>query len=189
MQDEQSVLTRLVDRFAAGRLSRRDLVQNLAAIVAVAAGAAKAEGRAEAAALASGEALAGPASAAQAAAANSATPTFTALGLNHLALRVTDPDRAQAFYQRHLGMTALSIGAALPKVLACGPHTVTLFKGARPEIDHFCFTVPNYDAKAAEARVRAAGLTPEVEDDRVHFRDPDGYRVQVGGPTAGGQRG
>ena len=165
MQDE-TLLTTLVDRFAEGRLSRRDLVQGLAAIVAATAGVAKAEGRAEAAA-----------------------PTFTALGLNHLALRVTDPDRSQAFYQRHLGMTALSIGASLPKVLACGPHTVTLFKGARPEIDHFCFTVPGYDAKAAEARVRGAGLTPEVEDDRVHFRDPDGYRVQVGGPTAGGQRG
>ena len=131
---------------------------------------------------------AGPASAAQAAAANSATPTFTALGLNHLALRVTDPDRAQAFYQRHLGMTALSIGAALPKVLACGPHTVTLFKGARPEIDHFCFTVPNYDAKAAEARVRAAGLTPEVEDDRVHFRDPSFNNLQaVPAMAEGGQ--
>lgn len=154
----------LVDRFAEGRLSRRDLVRGLSAIVASAAAAG---GSAQA---------------------QRQSATFEALGLNHLALRVTDPDRSQAFYTRHLGMTPLAIGAALPKVLACGPHTVTLFRGDRAEIDHFCFTVSGYDAAKAEARVRAAGLTPEVEDDRVHFRDPDGLRVQVGGPTAGGQR-
>lgn len=163
----------LVDWFAAGRLSRRDLVRGLSALVAATAGSASA-----AAATAAGRPAQGQSRAA----------TFDALGLNHLALRVTDPDRSQAFYQRHLGLTPLAIGAALPKVLACGPHTVTLFRGDRAEIDHFCFTVSGYDAKAAEARVRAAGLVPEVEDDRVHFRDPDGLRVQVGGPTAGGQR-
>lgn len=161
----------LVDRFAAGRLSRRDLVGGLTALVASVAQAARAE-----------------ASSPLAAQAATRPPTFTATGLNHLALRVTDPDRSQAFYVQHLGLTPLAIGARDPRVLAGGPHTLTLFKGERPALDHFCFTVPNYDAKQAEARVRTAGLTPEVEDDRVHFRDPDGYRVQVGGPTAGGQR-
>lgn len=169
-----SEIETLVDRFAAGRLSRRDLVRGLSALVGATASAVAATGRS---ARAQGQA-----------AAPIGTATFEARGLNHLALRVTDPDRSQAFYERHLGMAPLAIGAALPKVLACGPHTVTLFRGDRAELDHFCFTVAGYDAGAAEARVRAAGLTPEVEDDRVHFRDPDGLRVQVGGPTAGGQR-
>lgn len=153
-------ITTLVDRFAAGRLSRRDLVRNLAGLVAAAASQAEAQTR---------------------------RGTFEALDLNHLALRVTDPDRSQAFYARHLGMTPIPINAPAPKLVACGPHTVTLFKADRAEIDHVCFTVPDYDAKDAAGRLRAVGLTPEIEDDRVHFRDPDGYRLQVGGPAAGGQ--
>jgi catechol 2,3-dioxygenase-like lactoylglutathione lyase family enzyme len=72
--------------------------------------------------------------------------------------------------------------------MACGPHVLNLFEAAAPQMDHVCFTVPGYDAKAAADRLRAQGLIPEVEADRVHFRDPDGYKLQVGGPNAGGQR-
>lgn len=179
MQNDDATLTTLVDRFAAGRLTRRDLVQALAGLVATAASTAKVEGWVEAREEAALATLGQP---------SPVAPTFAAAGLNHLALRVTDPDRSQAFYQRHLGLAPLGIGSGDPRVLAAGPHTLTLFKGERAVLDHFCFTVAGYDAREAEARVRTAGLTPEVEDDRVHFRDPDGYRVQVGGPTAGGQR-
>ena len=56
-------------------------------------------------------------------------------------------------------------------------------------MDHVCCHRPRcYDAKAAEARLRAQGVEPIVEDDRVHFLDPDGYKLQVGGPNAGGQQ-
>lgn len=156
----------MVDHFVAGRLSRRDLVLGLTSLVAAAAGTA-------------------PASAAQT---STRTSTFQALGLNHLALRVTDLDRSQAFYERHLGMTVIPLSAPSPRLMACGPHVLNLFKADRPQMDHVCFTVPNYDATDAIARLRAQGITPDVEADRVHFLDPDGYKLQVGGPTAGGQR-
>jgi catechol 2,3-dioxygenase-like lactoylglutathione lyase family enzyme len=155
----------MVDEFIAGRLTRRQLVWGLAAL---AAGAAS--GR--------------PA----AAAAQQRSSTFQALGLNHLALRVTDLDRSQAFYERHLGMTRIPIAADSPRLMACGPHVLNLFQAAAPRMDHVCFTVPDYDAKDAAARLRAQSITPDIEDDRVHFLDPDGYRLQVGGPTAGGQQ-
>jgi metallothiol transferase len=157
-------ISALVDQFAAGRLSRRDLVRGLTAIVAAAAGTSAR------------------------AAAQQRQSTFQALGLNHLALRVTDLDRTQAFYERHLGMTVIPIGAAAPRLLACGPHVLNFFPAPQPQLDHVCFTVPDYDARDAAARLRAQGITPDVEDDRVHFLDPDGYKLQVGGPTAGGQR-
>lgn len=156
-----SEIAAMVDRFAAGRLSRRELVQRLGAIVGSAGGGAQAPRRAT---------------------------TFQAEGLNHLALRVTDLDRSQAFYERHLGMTVIPLDGGSPRLMACGPHVLNLFKADRPQMDHVCFTVPNYDAVEAAARLRAQGITPEVEADRVHFRDPDGYKLQVGGPTAGGQR-
>ena len=114
--------------------------------------------------------------------------TFHALGLNHLALRVTDLDRSQAFYERHLGMTRIPSPAASPRAMACGPHVLNLFQAAAPQMDQVRFTVPDYDPKAAAERLRAQSIVPDVEDDRVHFLDPDGYKLQVGGPNAGGQR-
>jgi len=154
----------MVEQFVSGRMTRRELVWGLTALVATAAGTS--------------------------AAAQPRPPagTFQALGLNHLALRVTDLDRSQAFYERQLGMTRIPGGSGSPRLMACGPHVLNLFKADAPQMDHVCFTVPDYDAQAAEARVRAAGLEPIVEADRVHFLDPDGYKLQVGGPNAGGQQ-
>ena len=158
-------ITSMVEQFAVGRLSRRELVCAITALVATAA-----RGR-------SGIAHAQP-----------RASTFQALGLNHLALRVTDLDRSQAFYERHLGMTVIPSRAESPRLMACGPHVLNLFKAAQPQMDHVCFTVPDYDAKVAAARLRAQKIEPDVEADRVHFLDPDGYKLQVGGPTAGGQQ-
>jgi catechol 2,3-dioxygenase-like lactoylglutathione lyase family enzyme len=155
----------MVDQFIAGRLSRRQLVWGLGALMAGAASPP-----------------------AKAAGGQQRSSTFQALGLNHLALRVTDLDRSQAFYERHLGMTRIPIAADSPRLMACGPHVLNLFQASAPQMDHVCFTVPDYDARDAAARLRAQNITPDVEDDRVHFLDPDGYRLQVGGPNAGGQQ-
>lgn len=153
----------MVDQFIAGRLTRRELVWKLGTLVAAAASGSPAH-------------------------AQQPSSTFQALGLNHLALRVRDLDRSQAFYERHLGMTRIPIGADSPRLMACGPHVINLFQAASPQMDHVCFTVPDYDPKVAIARLRGQNITPDVEDDRVHFLDPDGYKLQVGGPNAGGQQ-
>jgi lactoylglutathione lyase len=158
-------ITSMVEQFAAGRLSRRDLVLGLTAIVAAAASGAS-----------------------NVAHAQQRPSTFQALGLNHLALRATNLDRSQAFYERHLGMTRIPSGASSPLLMACGPHVLNLYEAAQPRMDHVCFTVPDYEPIAAANRLRAQGITPDVEADRVHFYDPDGYKLQVGGPNAGGQR-
>src|SRR5262245_29629344 len=89
----------MIEQFVAGRLTRRELVWGLTALIAAAAGA-------------SADAQAPPSS------------TFQALGLNHLALRVTDLDRSQAFYQRHLGMARIPGGSGSPRLMACGPHVL-----------------------------------------------------------------
>jgi len=162
-----SEITSMVEQFTRGRVSRRELVWGLTAMVVAAGGGAD---RAEA---------------------QQRLSTFQALGLNHLALRVHDLDRAQAFYERHLGMTRISLpgaaGNGSPRLMACGPHVLNLFEAREPKMDHVCFTVPDYDSKEAAERLRAQGIPPDVEGDRVHFLDPDGYRLQVGGPDAGGQ--
>lgn len=162
----QRDITEMVEQFAAGRLTRRELVSGLTALVAAAA-----TGR-------GGTVSAQP-----------PASTFQALGLNHLALRVTDLDRSQAFYEQHLGMTLIPTGdRSSLRLMACGPHVINMFKAAAPQMDHVCFTVPNYDVKDAIQRLRAKNIVPDVEADRTHFLDPDGYKLQVGGPTAGGQQ-
>ena len=160
----QSEIAAIVDQFEAGRLSRRQLVGRLAALVAAASAAAGA------------------------ASAQRGPSTFEALGLNHLALRVTDLDRSQSFYEQHLGMKLIGKGGSSPRLMACGPHVLNLFQADKPQMDHVCFTVPDYDPKVAVARLRARNLEVDLQGDRTHFFDPDGYKLQVGGPNAGGQR-
>jgi metallothiol transferase len=165
MKDEIGVIGVMVDQFATGRWSRRELVAGLAALIASAGTAGSRVAHAQ------------------------SPSTFQALGLNHLALRVTDLDRSQSFYEQHLGMTLIDSGdRSSLRLMACGPHVMNLFKAAAPQMDHVCFTVPNYDVKDAVNRLRAKNLKPDVEGDRTHFYDPDGYKLQVGGPTAGGQK-
>ena len=158
-------ITTMVDQFAAGRLTRRDLVCALAALVATAA-----KGGSDVSA-------------------QTPPSTFHALGLNHLALRVTDLDRSQIFYEQHLGMTLIpSADRSSLRLMACGPNVLNLFKAAQAQMDHVCFTIPDYDPRTAVERLQAKGLKPDVEADRTHFFDPDGYKLQVGGPNAGGQQ-
>jgi len=161
----QEQIVAVLDEFEAGRLSRRQFVGRLTALVAIAA-----QGGSDVAS------------------AQASDSTFEALGLNHLALRVTDLNRSQRFYEQHLGMELIPSGdrSAL-RLMACGPHVLNLFKAAKAEMDHVCFTIADYDPKVAVDRLRRQNLTPDLQGDRTHFRDPDGYNIQVGGPTAGGQ--
>jgi catechol 2,3-dioxygenase-like lactoylglutathione lyase family enzyme len=153
----------MVDQFQEGRLSRRQLIARLTALV----GIASIDDRLDA----------------------QEPSTFQALGLNHLALRVTDLDRSQRFYEQHLGMKLIpSRDPTSLRLMACGPHVLNMFKADRPQMDHVCFTIDNYDPKIAAGRLRAKGLEPDVEGDRTHFFDPDGYKLQIGGPGAGGQQ-
>ena len=159
----QKQIDAVLDEFEAGRLSRRQLVGRLAAFVAIAAHGC-----------------------ADVASAQAPASTFEALGLNHLALRVTDLDRSQRFYEQHLGMSLIPSGdpSAL-RLMACGPHVLNLFKADKAEMDHVCFTIAGYDPKEAVDRLRSRSLTPDLQGDRTHFRDPDGYNLQVGGPQPG----
>lgn len=153
----------LIAQFEAGTLNRRQLAAHLTAWAAAIAQAGAAP----------------------------APSTFTALGLNHLALTVTDLDRSQRFYEETLGMKLIPMGErqlSNLRFMACGPHVLNLFKHDKTGIDHVCFEVAGYDPRTAAEKLRAKGLEPESIQGRTYFRDPDGYKLQVGGPDAGGQR-
>src|SRR5207237_1024005 len=97
----------MVEQFVAGRLTRRELVWSLTALVAAAAGAP------------------------DAAHGQQRSTTFEALGLNHPALRVTDLARSQAFYERPPALTGIRGGALMRQSFALWA-VILLAAAARP---------------------------------------------------------
>ncbi len=160
----------MIGEYERGRLTRRQLVVRLAAV---------ASGLAAAATAVAAQERPGSAAPPTRPADPPREPTFKATELNHVALRVADLARSQAFYEKHLGLTVTSAGATTA-FLDCGPHFLALFaERGEPGLDHFCFTVPRYEPADAVRRLEAAGLEATRRGDRVYFKDADGIELQV----------
>ena len=152
-------IDRWLSWFEEGRITRRQLAGRMMGLVAVVAGTGSAR----------------PAE-------NGTGSTFEARSLNHIALRVTDPERSAKFYREHLGLQPLQ-GGTSSRFLRCGPHFLALFRGDEPRMDHYCYTIDGYDQQSAARTLRKVDLEPELVSDRIYFRDPDGHRVQLAAPN------
>ncbi len=152
-------LERMIAAYEDGKLTRRQLMAQLGAFVVAVGGAGRLT-----------------------AAANDDEPggTFQAVGLNHIALSVTDVERSREWYKKHLGLKVIRDGERRC-FLSCGEHFVALFRSSEPGMDHYCYTVPEYDPAKAFETLTAAKLKPRRHENRVYFDDPDGLTVQVAG--------
>ena len=150
---------RIVRAYERGQVSRREMVGQL---------------------LAMGAAIAGMTGVARGADEKIAS-TFAASSIDHIALSVTDVKRSAAWYQKHLGLTAMRDGGEGSQFLGAGKDFVALFKGDKPGLHHFSFAIPKYEPGEAVKALEAAGLTARREGGRVYFDDPDGIVVQVSG--------
>ena len=154
----QTRIEKLVDDYEGGRLTRRQLIAHLGAFVALGCGAG---GRAHAAA--------GP------------DVTFRAVGLNHIALNVTDVARSRAFYVEHLGLR-VSRESRNSAFLRCGDEFIALFRSSEPGLDHYCYAIENYSVRSAAERLESKNISPRIAGDRIYFDDPDGLEVQLSSP-------
>ena len=153
------IAERLVDQFERGLLSRRQLASRLIGL---------------------GAALAATSS--TAGAAQDRKGTFQATGLDHVALDVKEVARSRDFYIKHLGLEVIRDGGEDNCFLGSGgDFFLTLFRGDRPGLNHYCYAIKEYDADRAEEKLKAAGLKPRREGNRVYLHDPDGIQVQVAG--------
>jgi catechol 2,3-dioxygenase-like lactoylglutathione lyase family enzyme len=158
----------LFDRYDRGKMTRRQLVQSLAAAFAMPAGVLAQD--------------AGPA----------AAPIVRGLTVNHANLTVADIPRSRAFYERLFGVTkgwptanpATSIHMALPE----GYISLDSAAEKKGVIDHFAVGIDNVDADSAKRLV--ATINNEMPDAKatgsfngtvwsIFLRDPDCVRVQI----------
>ena len=108
--------------------------------------------------------------------------TFQATGLDHIALNVSSVPRSRDFYIKHLGLKVMRDGGEDNCFLGSGDDFfLTLFKGERPGLNHYCYSIKGYDADRAKEKLKAAGLKPRRDGNRVYFPDPDGIEIQVAG--------
>ena len=159
----QTQIIRMISDFEHGRLSRRQLITHLIAMMAATTGVTRAFADQQNRESASNPAV--------------STATFDAVDLNHIALSVSDVERSTKWYEKHLGLKRMGSEG----FLTTGKGWLALFQGEKPGLHHYCYSISHYDPAAAVERIKAVGLTPKRRGGRVYFDDPDGIECQVAG--------
>jgi len=160
-------LENLVQKFEDRRISRRELVGTLVALMAAP------------------KAVAGAESAVQAA------PAARAQTLNHVSIGVSDVEASAAFYRRILGVEVVSRpgNGGINMGLRDGFLGLYSIPGFVGQPHHFCLGVADYDPDAIAERLGREGIEASVDrnpnnrtsgGDQLYFTDPDGTTVQLG---------
>jgi len=154
------VIAELVDRFERGGLTRRQLIERIAALVA---------------------ASSAPSSVA-------AQPAgLQATAINHTSVLVTDLSRSADFYGRVFGLTTVSEDKP-NRILRLGTggsgvaSTLVSLRQQAPagSIDHFAIAVQGFTRDRATQVLKEHGLTPADNTEfGFHVKDPDGAVVQI----------
>jgi catechol 2,3-dioxygenase-like lactoylglutathione lyase family enzyme len=112
-------------------------------------------------------------------------PIFRPIGLDHILINVSDPEKSVAFYQRFLGKP--SPGNNNRIWFQVGTSRVGLLRtpaGEHAGVNHFCVSAAAFDYDAVIRKLGQVGA--KVEKSEVagapEFRDPDGLLIQVMGP-------
>jgi catechol 2,3-dioxygenase-like lactoylglutathione lyase family enzyme len=167
----ESMVDSLFDQYERGRITRRHLVQALAALVLPAHALAQDASRAAAAA-----------------------PIVRGLSVNHVALTVSDVPRSFAFYERLFGVTkgwpATDAGTGIHMDLPDGYISIDSVGAQKGVITHVAVAVEHMDRDAGKRL--ADTINRELPDAKardayqantggvtVNLRDPDGIFVQI----------
>jgi catechol 2,3-dioxygenase-like lactoylglutathione lyase family enzyme len=153
-------IEKLVDAFEAKRLSRRQLVAGLTALMAAGSAEAQQVGQ-----VAQGRSL------------------------NHVSLAVSDVERSAEFYSKLLGLKVVSRPGNGGINLGLGSGFLGVYKLPNPgTVNHCCIGVDNYDADEIAAKLKAMGITATVDRNpanstngvpQLYFNDPDKTRIQL----------
>ena len=84
-----------------------------------------------------------------------------------------------------LGLEVASEGQRSCFLRCSEKNFVALFKGEKSAMNHYCYSIEDYDAKEAVEKLTEAGLKPRRSGKRVYFDDPDGLEVQIASKSHG----
>ncbi len=163
----ETVFSKLVDQFIGGKMSRRDLIQSLAAASIVGGAPAAASGAAP------------------------ARREIKAVAINHVSYQVKDYAKARDFYAQHYGMN-VSHDNGRQAFMTFGDTFLILRQSPdrqTPLVDHIAYTVDGYgkdlpnfkaDNESMGAELKSRGLNPEVDTELSWtVKDPEGFTTQV----------
>jgi len=156
----QSTVEKLITAFERGSLTRRQLALSLSALVTGAQAASTQAG-------------------------------VQAVSLNHVTVRVPDLQRTSQFYQEFFGMPLKQHSERI-HILGVGKSFFGIEqKGDSAGLDHYDFGIARFNADDVAAKLKARNLKvePGRTKESFKFRDPDGFLVQVNGPTYEGHVG
>ena len=153
----EALVSKLLDEFESGKISRRKLVQSLLiAGIGMGIPAAAADGK-----------------------------SLKAIAVNHISYQVADYAKTRDFYSGLLGM-AVSDDNGKQCRLSVGntgiiPHN---YPSNTPRIDHLAFTIEHWDEEkeAIGADLKRRGLLIRGDvNSSFHIKDPDGFDIQIVG--------
>jgi catechol 2,3-dioxygenase-like lactoylglutathione lyase family enzyme len=151
----ESAISILLKRFEDGRLSRRELIQNL--LVLTAAGSV-------------------------ASAAPLQQTPFKSSRIDHISIQVTDLPRSIAFYQKIFGLSILNEDKANEIVRMGTTRTIVSLHHKPPTgiVDHFAVAIDGFNRDQVTQALKEQGLTAEENlDYGFYVRDPEGVPVQI----------
>lgn len=158
----ESIIATLLKRYESGGVSRRELIQGLAALATTAAATTPV-----------------------------AAAGFQVTHLDHVQINCSDAKRSSAFYQKVFGLSAVRVGAGWPDEteelshIAVGNNLIMALRKRTPagQVDHIGFRVPEgLKQEAIVADLKARGVEPAKHDlGGLYVKDPDGVLVQLNG--------
>jgi catechol-2,3-dioxygenase len=159
----EHVISRLLQDYERGKVTRRQLIQALA----LTAAAASTGGTAEAASPAN------------------------AISINHVSMQVADYAKTREFYASLFGMKVTNDDGKTQCRLVFGDNILIARNassrpGGKVGVDHIAYTLANWDTDkavkpAVEAELKRRGLMIRTTEGSFHVQDPDGFEVQMGG--------
>jgi len=157
----EQIIAKLVNEFEQGKLTRRQLIQNLT-IAAAAASSVSAV----------------PAAAAEA-------KVLNATNFNHVSYQVTDYAKTRDFYAGLFGMKVSEDDGKQCRLSFGNNILIIRNRQPAPKVDHIAYTIANWDqekeAMAAEMKRRSLKIVQGDTKTSLHILDPDGFQVQFGG--------
>jgi catechol 2,3-dioxygenase-like lactoylglutathione lyase family enzyme len=157
----EQIIANLVNEFEQGKLTRRQLIQNLT-IAATAAAAVSSV----------------PAAAAEA-------KVLNATNFNHVSYQVTDYAKTRDFYAGLFGMKVSEDDGKQCRLSFGNNILIIRNRQPAPKVDHIAYTIANWDQEkesmAAEVKRRGLKIVQGDTKTSLHILDPDGFQVQFGG--------